>query len=126
MNLTLIEDVLDYDLHNDKDWFYNVLFQIWIDILKDDISYTEMNTIIYIINDEILKINSNKAFWAILRDVLNQFNHAACFNVTYATLYSDRSEIHVCKQWTNNQCRTHKQCFINLSFLSRAHKIHWC
>ena len=28
MNLTLIKDVLDHDLHDDKDQFYNVLFQM--------------------------------------------------------------------------------------------------
>ncbi len=124
MSLTLIKDVLDHDLHDDKDWFYNVLFQMWIKLLKDDISYIEMNTIIYIIDDEILKINSDRTFWTLLRDVLNQSNHAACFNVIRATSYSDRSETYVCKQWTNDQCRTHRQCFINLSFSSRAHKIH--
>jgi len=57
-----------------------------------------MNTIIYITDDEILKINSDRTFQAVLRDILNQFNHVACFNVTYATSYSDRSETHVCKQ----------------------------
>ena len=124
MSLTLIKDVLDHDLHDDKDWFYNVLFQMWIELLKDDISYIEMNTIIYITDDEILKINSDRTFWAVLRDVLNQSNHAACFNVIRATSYSDKSETHVCKQWINDQCRTHRQCFINLSFSSRAHEIH--
>ncbi len=83
-----------------------------------------MNTIIYIIDDEILKINSDRAFWAVLHNVLNQFNHAARFNMTHATSYSDRLETHVCKQWTNDQCRTHKQCFINFNFSSRAYKIH--
>ncbi len=126
MSLTSIKDVLDYDLHDDKDWFYNVSFKMWIEILKDDINYIEINTIIYITDDEILKINSDRTFWAALRDVLNRFNHAAHFNVIYATSYSDRSETHVCKQWTNDQCRTHRQDFINLSFLSRAHKICWC
>ncbi len=85
-----------------------------------------MNTIIYITDDKISKINSDRTFWAALRDVLNQFNHAARFNVTCVTSYSDRSETHVCKQWTNDQCRTHRQDFINLSFSSRAHKIRWC
>ncbi len=28
MSLTLIEDVLDHNLHDDRDWFYNVLFQM--------------------------------------------------------------------------------------------------
>ncbi len=28
MNLTLIKNVLDHDLHDDKDQFYNVLFQM--------------------------------------------------------------------------------------------------
>ncbi len=28
MNLTSIKDVLDHDLHDDKDQFYNVLFQM--------------------------------------------------------------------------------------------------
>ncbi len=28
MNLTSIEDVLDHDLHDDKDQFYNVSFQM--------------------------------------------------------------------------------------------------
>jgi len=87
-------------------------------------SYIEINTIIYITDDEILKINSDRTFQAVLRDVLNQFNRAARFNVTHATLYSDKSETHVCKQRTNDQCRTHRQCFINLNFSSRAHKIH--
>ena len=126
MSLTLIEDVLDHDLHDDKDWFYNVSFKMWIEILKDDISYTEMNIIIYITDDEVLKINSDRTFQAALRNVLNRFNHAARFNVTCVTSYSDRSETHVCKQWTNDQCRTHRQDFINLSFSSRAHKIRWC
>ena len=126
MSLTLIKDVLDHDLHDDKNRFYNVSFQMWIELLKDDISYTEMNTIIYITDDEILKINSDRTFWAVLCNVLNQFNHAARFNVTCATSYSDRSETYVCKQRTNNQCRTHRQCFINLSFSSRAHKIRRC
>jgi hypothetical protein len=126
INLTSIEDVLDHNLHDDKDQFYNVSFKMWIEILKDDISYIEMNTIIYIIDDEISKINSDRTFWAALRDVLNQFNYAARFNVTYATSYSDRSETHVCKQRTNNQCKTHRQNFINLSFSSRAHEIYWC
>jgi len=126
MSLTLIEDVLNHDLHDDKDQFYNVSFQMWIDIFKNDMSYIEMNTITYITNDEILKINSDRTFWAVLRDVSNQSNHAARFNVTCATSYSDRSETHVCKQRTNDQCRTHRQCFINLSFSSRAHEIHWC
>ena len=71
-----------------------------------------MNTIIYIIDDEILKINSDRTFQAVLCNVLNQFNHVARFNVTCATLYSDRSETHVCKQQTNDQCRIHRQCFI--------------
>ncbi len=83
-----------------------------------------MNTIIYITNDKILKINSNRTFQAVLHDVLNRSNHVTRFNVTHATSYSDRSEIHVCKQRTNDQCRTHRQCFINLSFSSRAHEIH--
>ena len=83
-----------------------------------------MNIIIYIIDNEILKINSDKAFQAVLRDVLNQFNRAARFNVIRATSYSDRSETYVCKQRTNDQCRIHKQCFINLNFSSRAHEIH--
>ncbi len=126
MSLTLIEDVLDHDLHDDRNRFYNVLFKMWIEILKDDISYTEMNIIIYITDDEILKINSDRTFWAALRDVLNRFNHAARFNMIRVTSYSDRSETHVCKQWINNQCRTHRQNFINLSFSSRAHEIHWC
>ncbi len=102
MSLTLIKNVLDHDLHDDKDQFYNVLFQMWIELLKDNISYTEMNTIIYITDDKVLKINSDRTFWAVLRDVLNQFNHAARFNVIHATSYSDRSETHVCKQRTNN------------------------
>ena len=46
MSLTLIKDVLDHDLHDDRDWFYNVSFKMWIEILKDDISYIKMNTII--------------------------------------------------------------------------------
>ena len=83
-----------------------------------------MNTIIYIINDEILKINSDRTFQAVLRDVSNRFNHAARFNMIRATSYSDRSKTYVCKQRTNDQCKTHRQCFINLSFSSRAHKIH--
>jgi len=62
MSLTLIKDVLNHDLHDDKDRFYNVLFQMLINILKDDMSYTEMNTIIYIINDKVLKINSDRTF----------------------------------------------------------------
>ncbi len=85
-----------------------------------------MNTIIYITDDEILKINSDRTFQTVLRDVSNQFNHAACFNVIYTTSYSDRSETHVCKQQTNDQCRTHELRFINLSFLSKAHKIYQC
>ena len=85
-----------------------------------------MNTIIYITDDEILKINSERTFQAVLRDVSNQSNHAAPFNVTCVTLYSNKSETHVCKQRTNDQCRTHKQYFINLNFSSRAHKIHQC
>ncbi len=28
MSLTLIKDVLDHDLHDDRDWFYNVSFQM--------------------------------------------------------------------------------------------------
>ena len=28
ISLTLIEDVLDHDLHDDRDRFYNVLFQM--------------------------------------------------------------------------------------------------
>ncbi len=126
MSLTSIKDVLDHDLHDDRNWFYNVLFQMWIEILKDDISYTEMNTIIYITDDEILKINSDRTFRAVLRNVLNRSNRAAHFSMTHATLYSDRSETHVCKQRTNDQCRIHKQCFINLSFSSRTYKIHQC
>jgi len=126
MSLTLIKDVLNHNLHDDRDWFYNVAFKMWIEILKDDISYTEMNTIIYITDDEISKINSDRTFQAALRDVLNQSNRAACFNVTHVTSYSDRSETHVCKQRTNDQCRTHRQDFINLSFSSRAHEIHQC
>ncbi len=97
MSLTLIKDVLNHDLHDDKDQFYNVSFQMWIEILKDDISYIKMNIIIYITDDEVLKINSDRTFWTVLRDVSNQFNHAAHFNVTCATSYSDRSETHVCK-----------------------------
>ena len=62
INLTSIEDVLDHNLHDDKDQFYNVSFKMWIEILKDDISYIEMNTIIYIIDDEISKINSDRTF----------------------------------------------------------------
>ncbi len=126
MNLTSIKDVLDHDLHDDRDQFYNVSFKMWIEIFKDDISYIEMNTIIYIIDDEVLKINSERTFRAALHNVSNQFNHAARFNITCATSYSDRSETHVCKQRTNDQCRTHRQDFINLSFSSRTHKIHWC
>jgi len=61
-----------------------------------------MNTIIYITNDKILKINSNRTFQAVLNDVLNRSNHVTRFNVTHATSYSDRSEIHVCKQRTND------------------------
>ncbi len=61
-----------------------------------------MNIIIYIINDEILKINSDRTFRAVLHDVSNQSNYAARFNVIRATLYSDRSETHVCKQQTND------------------------
>jgi hypothetical protein len=57
-----------------------------------------MNTIIYIINDKVLKINSDRTFRVVLRDVSNRFNHAARFNVTCVTSYSDRSETHVCKQ----------------------------
>jgi hypothetical protein len=57
-----------------------------------------MNTIIYLIDEEILRINSDKTFQAVLRDVLNQSNHAARFNVICVTSYSDRSETHVCKQ----------------------------
>ncbi len=98
MSLTLIKDVLDHDLHNDRDWFYNVLFQMWIEILKNNISYTEMNIIIYITDDKVLKINSDRTFQAVLRDALNQFNHVARFNVTCATLYFNRLETHVCKQ----------------------------
>ncbi len=71
MSLTSIKDVFNHDLHDDRDWFYNVLFQMWIDIFKDDMSYIEMNTIIYITDDEILKINSDRTFQAVLRDVLN-------------------------------------------------------
>ena len=83
-----------------------------------------MNTIIYITDDEILKINSDKTFQVILRDVLNQLNHVARFNVTCATSYSDRLETHVCKQQTNDQYKIYRQCFINLNFSSRAYKIH--
>ena len=83
-----------------------------------------MNTIIYITDDEILKINSDRTFQAVLRDVLNQSNHAARFNVIHATSYSDRSETHVCKQRTNDQYRIYRQCFINLSFSLKAHEIH--
>ena len=83
-----------------------------------------MNTIIYIIDNEILKINSDRTFQAALHDVLNQFNHAAHFNVTCVTSYSDRSETYVCKQRTNDQCKTHRQNFINLSFSLRAYEIH--
>ncbi len=126
MSLTSIKDVLNHDLHDDRDWFYNVLFQMWIELFKDDISYIEMNTIIYITDDEILKINSDRTFQVILHDVLNQLNHVARFNVTHATSYSDKLEIHVCKQRTNDQYRIYRQCFINLSFSSRAYKIHWC
>jgi len=57
-----------------------------------------MNTIIYIINVEVLKINSDRILQAVLHYVLNEFNHAAHFNVTHATSYFDRSETHVCKQ----------------------------
>ncbi len=64
-----------------------------------------MNTIIYITDDEILKINSDRTFQAVLRDVSNRSNRAAHFSVTHATSYSDRSETHVCKQQTNDQCR---------------------
>ncbi len=126
ISLTSIKNVLDHDLHDDRDWFYNVSFQMWINILKDNMSYTEMNIIIYITDDEILKINSDRTFQAVLHNVSNQFNYAARFNVTCTTSYSDRLEIHVCKQRINDQCRTHKQCFINLSFSSKAHEIHWC
>ena len=57
-----------------------------------------MNTIIYITDDEVLKINSDRTFQAVLCNILNRFNHVARFNMTCATSYSDRSETYVCKQ----------------------------
>ena len=56
-----------------------------------------MNTIIYITDDEISKINSDRTFQAVLCDVSNQFNHAARFNMIRATSYFNRSETYVCK-----------------------------
>ncbi len=56
-----------------------------------------MNTIIYLTDDEFFKINSDRTFRVVLRDVLNRFNRAARFNVTRVTLYFNRSETHVCK-----------------------------
>ncbi len=81
-----------------------------------------MNIIIYLINDEFFKINLNRTFRAVLRDVLNRFNRAARFNVIRVTSYFNKLKTHVCKQQTNDQCRTHKQDFINLSFSLRAYK----
>ncbi len=66
-----------------------------------------MNIIIYFINNEFFKINLDKA---------------ARFNVTRVTLYFNKLKTYVCKQRTNNQCRTYKQGFINLSFSLRVHK----
>jgi hypothetical protein len=61
-----------------------------------------MNTIIYLTDEEVSRINSDRTFQAVLHDVSNQSNHATHFNVIYATLYSDRSETNVCKQQTND------------------------
>ncbi len=36
-----------------------------------NINYTEINIIIYLTDDEFFKINLNKTFRAVLRDVLN-------------------------------------------------------
>jgi hypothetical protein len=83
-----------------------------------------MNIIIYFTDEEVSRINSNKTFWTVLHNVLNQFNHVAHFNMTCITSYSDKSETYVCKQQTNNQCRIYRQDFINLNFLLKAHKIH--
>ncbi len=67
-----------------------------------------MNIIIYLTNDEFFKINLNKTFRVILRDASNRFNRAARFNITRATSYFNKSETHVCKQRTNDQCRTYR------------------
>ena len=56
-----------------------------------------MNIITYFINDEFFKINLDKTFRAILRDVLNRFNRAARFNVTRVTLYFNKLKIHIYK-----------------------------
>ncbi len=85
-----------------------------------------MNTIIYFTDDEFFKINSDRTFRAVLRDASNRFNRAARFNITRVTSYFNKSETYVYKQRTNDQCRTHKQGFINLSFSLRAHKTRRC
>ncbi len=56
-----------------------------------------MNIIIYFINDEFFKINSDRTFRAVLRDVSNRFNRAARFNVTRVTLYFNKLKTHVYK-----------------------------
>ncbi len=61
-----------------------------------------MNTIIYFINDEFFKINLNRTFRAVLRDVSNRFNRAARFNVIRVTLYFNKLKIHIYKQRTND------------------------
>ncbi len=82
-----------------------------------------MNTIIYLINNEFFKINSDKTFRAVLRDVLNRFNRAARFNMTRVTSYFNKLKTHVCKQRINDQCKTYRQDLINLNFSLKAHKI---
>jgi hypothetical protein len=83
-----------------------------------------MNIIIYFTDEEVLRINLKRTFQTVLHDVLNQSNHIARFNVICVTSYFDRSETYVYKQQINDQCRIHRQDFINLNFSSRAHKIH--
>ncbi len=46
-------------------------FKCKFKIFKENINYTEMNIIIYFINDEFFKINLNRTFRVILRDVSN-------------------------------------------------------
>ncbi len=61
-----------------------------------------MNIIIYLTDDEFFKINSDKTFRTVLRDVLNRFNRVTRFNITRVISYFNKLKTYVCKQRIND------------------------
>lgn len=82
LSVVTLEDVIPDSIVDNKSLISWASFQLWADILRQDISYTEFHTITYMFAEGLLTIKRDRQFRAALVDAPNSGLSYAMFDVT--------------------------------------------